>query len=137
MFLNNIEIRIKKYCFATVVSDLWKNVFREGPASQPQSTLSRGKNLPPLLKNSDPPQLGPTKTVSIIVFRIALTLDVKIVWFCPPRLFFWLQHFDLKLLALALALKKSLELVSSSSSSIKKSQNQKPPAPALLTKIGA
>ena len=54
----------------------------EGPASQPQSTLSRCKNLPPLLKNSEPPKLGPKKTVSIIAFRIALTLDVKIVWFC-------------------------------------------------------
>ena len=29
-----------------------------------------------------PPKLGPKKTVSIIAFRIALTLDVKIVWFC-------------------------------------------------------
>ena len=28
-----------------------------------------------------PPKLGPKKTVSIIAFRIALTLDVKIVWF--------------------------------------------------------
>ena len=28
-----------------------------------------------------PPKLGPQKTMSIIVFRIALTLDVKIVWF--------------------------------------------------------
>ena len=27
----------------------------EGPASQPQSTLSRWKNLPPLIQNSDPP----------------------------------------------------------------------------------
>ena len=28
-----------------------------------------------------PPKLGPQKIVSIIAFRIALTLDVKIVWF--------------------------------------------------------
>ena len=28
-----------------------------------------------------PPKLGPKKTVSIIAFRIALKLDVKIVWF--------------------------------------------------------
>ena len=57
--------------------------FREGQASQPQSTLSRCKNLPPLLRNADPPpKLGPEKTVPIIAFRIALTLDVKIVWFC-------------------------------------------------------
>ena len=55
---------------------------REGPASQPQSTLSRCKNLPPLLKNSDPPKQGPKKPLSIIAFRIALTIVVKIVWFC-------------------------------------------------------
>ena len=30
-------------------------VIREGPASQPQSNLSRCKNLPLLLKNYDPP----------------------------------------------------------------------------------
>ena len=54
----------------------------EGPVSQPQSTLSRWKKLPPLIKNSDPPpKLGPKKTLSIIAFRIALTLDVTIVWF--------------------------------------------------------
>ena len=35
----------------------------EGPASQPQSTLSQCKNLPPLLKNSDPPKLGPKNRV--------------------------------------------------------------------------
>ena len=28
-----------------------------------------------------PPKLGPKKTVLIIAFRIAVTLDVKIVWF--------------------------------------------------------
>ena len=32
-------------------------------------------------KTSHPPKLGPQKTVSIIAFRSALTLDVKIVWF--------------------------------------------------------
>ena len=35
--------------------DISEEVIREGPASQPQSTLSRCKNLPPLLENSDPP----------------------------------------------------------------------------------
>ena len=54
---------------------------REGLASQPQSTLSQWKNLPPLIKILTPPNLGPKKTVSIIAFRIVLTLDVKIVWF--------------------------------------------------------
>ena len=53
----------------------------EGPASQPQSTLSRWKNFPLLIKILTPPKLGPKKTVSIIAFRIALTLDVKMVWF--------------------------------------------------------
>ena len=52
------------------------------PASQPKSTLSCCENLQPLMKNSDPPpKLGPKITVSVIPFRIALTLDVKIVWF--------------------------------------------------------
>ena len=39
------------------------------------------KKPPPLIQNSDPPKIGPQKTVSIIAFRIALTLDVKIVCF--------------------------------------------------------
>ena len=39
------------------------------------------KNLPQFFKNSDPPELGPKKTVSIIAYRIASTLDVKIEWF--------------------------------------------------------
>jgi hypothetical protein len=64
-------VNYQLYCFP-----IW-----EGPASQPQSTLSCCKNLPPLLKNSDPPTLGPKKIVSIIAFRISFTLDVKIVWF--------------------------------------------------------
>ena len=34
---------------------------QEGPASQPKSTHSRCKNLQLLLKNSDPPKLGPNK----------------------------------------------------------------------------
>ena len=59
-----------------VIHSIW-----EGPASQPKSTLSCCKNLPPFLKILTPPKLGPKKTVSIIAFRIALTLDVKIVWF--------------------------------------------------------
>ena len=66
---------------AILFEKLWTAI-REGPASQPQSTLSCCKNLPPLLKNSDPPKLGPKKIVSIIAFRISFTLDVKIVWFC-------------------------------------------------------
>ena len=33
------------------------------------------------MTNSDPPKLGYKKTESVIAFRIALTLDVKIVWF--------------------------------------------------------
>ena len=53
----------------------------EGPARQPQTTLSRWKNLPLPIQNSDPPKLGPWKTVSIIAFRIALTPGVQIVWF--------------------------------------------------------
>ena len=53
----------------------------EGPASQPQSTLSCWKNFPLLIKISDPPKLGPKKTVLIIAFRITLTLDITIVWF--------------------------------------------------------
>ena len=58
------------------------NCLREGPANQPKSTLSCWKNLPPLIQNSDPPpKLSPQKTVSIVAFRTALTLDVKIVWF--------------------------------------------------------
>ena len=54
---------------------------REGPASQPQSILSRWKKLPPLIKNKTSPKLGPKKTMSIIAFIIAWTLDVKIVRF--------------------------------------------------------
>ena len=51
----------------------------KGPASQPQSTLSCWKNLSPLIKYSNPPKLGLKKTESIIAFRIALKIDVKIV----------------------------------------------------------
>ena len=54
---------------------------QKGPTSQPQSTLSRWKNLPPLIKILTPPNFGSQKTVLIIAFRIALTLDVQIVWF--------------------------------------------------------
>jgi hypothetical protein len=61
----------------TFTSYLW-----EGPASQPQSTLSCCKKNPTVnKKKSDPPKLGSKKTVAIIAFRIAWTLDVKILWF--------------------------------------------------------
>ena len=39
-----------KICYEWIL-----NLLREGPASQPQSTLFRWKNLPPLSTNSDPP----------------------------------------------------------------------------------
>ena len=45
-----------------IIGKLWSKSTRpnfgrvwEGPASQPQSTLSCWKNLPPLIQNSDPP----------------------------------------------------------------------------------
>ena len=84
IFWLNIVLRVYLDLY---VPDFQKSTSRyyfiwEGPASQPQSTLSCWKNLPPLIQNSDPPpKLGPQKTVSIIAFTIALTLDVKIVWF--------------------------------------------------------
>ena len=46
------------YC---LVSQLFSIHLWEGPASQPHSTISCWKNLPPLIKNSDPPNLGPKK----------------------------------------------------------------------------
>ena len=58
-------------------------LLRKGPASQPQSTLSCCKKPTSVIKILTPPNFGPKKTVSIIAFRIALTLDVKIVWFGP------------------------------------------------------
>ena len=80
-------------CFLSIIDptpfslniDNPRGLIWEGPASQPQSTLSRCKNLPTLLKNSDPPtppKLGPIKTVLIVALKIALTLDVKIECFC-------------------------------------------------------
>ena len=39
------------------------------------------KKTPTVKKNLTPPKLGPKKTVLIIAFRIAWTLDVEIVWF--------------------------------------------------------
>ena len=41
-----------------------------GPASQPQSTLSCWKNLPPYIKKKPqtPPKLGAKKIVSVIAF---------------------------------------------------------------------
>ena len=40
-----------------------------------------------------PPKLGPKKTMLIIAFRIALTLDVKIVWFgCQVAVCFQKRH---------------------------------------------
>ena len=60
---------------------IWFNI-REGPASQPQSTLSRWKKTPTVNKKFWPPlSLVPKKTVAIIAFRIAWTLDVNILWF--------------------------------------------------------
>ena len=35
----------------------FENILREGPASQPQNTLSCCKNLPPSTKNSNPPKV--------------------------------------------------------------------------------
>ena len=49
--------------------------------SAPEYSLLQ-KKLPLLIKkNLTPPNLGPKKTGLIIAFRIAWTLDVKIVWF--------------------------------------------------------
>ena len=53
----------------------------EGPASQPQNTLSCWKNFPLLIKNSYLPLNLVPKNMPIIAFRITLTLDVKILWF--------------------------------------------------------
>ena len=49
---------------------------RGSSQSAPKYSLLLQKKL--ILTN---PKLGPKKTVSVIVFRIAWTLDVKIVWF--------------------------------------------------------
>ena len=55
---------------------------REGPASQPQSTLSCSKkNIPLLIKDSDPPQTWSQKNRVDHIFQNCLTVDVKIVWF--------------------------------------------------------
>ena len=68
-----------------------------------------------LIKNPDPHKFGPKKTVSIMAFRIALTLDVKIEFFGRKMTVFvnkrhknaifecsWFQklHFDCLLLRL-------------------------------------
>ena len=50
--------------------------------SAPKHSILLGK--PPTVnikKNLITPKLGPKNTVSVIAFRIAWTLDVKIVWF--------------------------------------------------------
>ena len=54
----------------------------EGPSSKPQSTLSCWENFPFWFFSTilTTPILGPKKTVSVKAFRIAWTLDVKIVF---------------------------------------------------------
>ena len=46
-----------------------------------------GKTYQPKFKMMTTPNIGPEKTVSLIDFRIALTLDLNIVWFGRQRLF--------------------------------------------------
>ena len=40
-----------------------------------------GKTSQPKYKNLTTPQVGPKKTMSVVAFRIALIIDVKIAWF--------------------------------------------------------
>ena len=54
---------------------------RGSSQSASEHSLSLGK--PPIVNKKilTTPKLGPKRTVSVTAFRIALTLDVKIVWF--------------------------------------------------------
>ena len=54
---------------------------RGSSQSAPEYSLSLEKPPPVNNKILNTPKSGPKKTVSVIAFRITLTLDVKIVWF--------------------------------------------------------
>ena len=67
---------------ANYVAQVWdiQNLkdMRRSSQSAPEHSLSLEK--PPIIKKTlTNPKLGPRKTVLVIAFRIALTLDVKIV----------------------------------------------------------
>ena len=65
--------------FVLPINSVWRKLRRGCSQSAPEDSLSLGK--PPIGYKTilTTPKLGPKKTVLVIPFRTALTLDVKIV----------------------------------------------------------